>query len=59
MDINLHKIEVLVSQSNKAPIRSCENAGFEREGILKESIFKKEKYEDLYCYGLINTYKYK
>jgi RimJ/RimL family protein N-acetyltransferase len=51
--MNLHKIEVSIAKNNEKSIKLFEKFGFQKEGVLRESLFKDGKYEDICLYGFI------
>lgn len=51
--LNIRKIETEILSTNDKSIKLVEKYGFEREGILKESVYINGRYEDIYLYGLI------
>jgi len=54
-NVNLHKIWLKVLANNKAAIRLYENAGFFKEGILREEMFIKGCYHDVYLMSLLEN----
>jgi len=52
--LNLHKIEVSITESNVKSINLVKKFDFSHEGTLKESAFKNGKYESILMFGLIN-----
>jgi len=46
-DLNLHRVFLSVLAHNAAAIRVYEKCGFVREGIARESAYKRGKYEDM------------
>jgi UDP-4-amino-4,6-dideoxy-N-acetyl-beta-L-altrosamine N-acetyltransferase len=52
-DLSLRKVCGEVLSFNEDSIRYHDNLGFEREGILKEHIFKQGKYTDTIVFGLL------
>lgn len=53
--MNLNKIQALISLDNKRSIDLVERLGFSKEGILKEHNFNyvNNKFDDIYAYALI------
>ena len=51
--LNLNRVEVKILDYNVASQRIFEKLGFVKEGILRDSIFKNGKYNDLFVYGLL------
>jgi diamine N-acetyltransferase len=43
-DLNLHRIYLQVYETNPRAIRSYEKAGFVREGVMREAVFKDGRY---------------
>lgn len=54
-DLELHRIEAIVLPNNKASIAILENLGFVREGLLRDKIQIKGKWEDHYTYSLLKN----
>lgn len=50
-EMNLHKLKVSVFAFNEAAIRCYEHCGFDREGLLKNEIFRNGKYQDVVVMG--------
>ena len=46
-DLNLHRVFLTVLAGNPAAIRVYEKAGFRREGLARESAYKRGRYEDM------------
>ena len=46
-EMNLHKLKVSVFAFNEAAIRCYEKNGFQREGVLRQEIFRDGKYQDV------------
>ena len=51
--MNLHKIRLDVYASNEAAVRTYENVGFHREGVLREEAFRAGRYIDVIRMGLL------
>lgn len=52
-ELRLHLIYANVNGYNIPSQKVFEKLGFEKEGILRERIYKKGKYEDVFMYSLI------
>ena len=52
-ELNLIKIDSYVPQVSFFEIKTFNKAGFEQEGILREHIFKNNKYLDMYIFSLL------
>ena len=52
-DLNLHRIYLTVLARNERAIRLYENAGFVREGIMRESMYKQGVFEDLLIMSIL------
>lgn len=50
---NFNKLVANVFEGNPASMRVLEKAGFSLEGILKQNIYKENKFLDNYVYGLL------
>ena len=54
MEMNLRKIKALVFDFNEAALRCYEKCGFQREGVLKQEIYREGAYHDVVCMALFN-----
>ena len=52
-EMNLHRIELGVFETNKRAIRVYERIGFQHEGTRREAFFKRGEYRDIYVMGLL------
>lgn len=52
-ELNFHRIQLNVIAYNHRAIRLYEGAGFKKEGVFRELIFRDGKRYDLYLYGLL------
>jgi diamine N-acetyltransferase len=52
-DLNLHRVFLSVLAHNAAAIRVYEKSGFVREGVARESAYKRGKYEDMVQMGIL------
>jgi RimJ/RimL family protein N-acetyltransferase len=52
-DLNLHRVFLSVLAHNAAAIRVYEKSGFVREGVSRESAYKRGKYEDMIHMGIL------
>jgi len=52
-EMNLHKIRLDVYASNAAAVRTYENVGFRREGVLRDEAFRGGRYIDVLRMGLL------
>jgi RimJ/RimL family protein N-acetyltransferase len=52
-EMNLHKIRLDVYASNEAAVRTYENVGFRREGVLRDEAFRAGRYIDVLRMGLL------
>ena len=52
MEMNLRKIKALVFDFNAPALRCYEKCGFEREGVLKQEIYREGAYHDVVCMAL-------
>lgn len=52
-NLNLHRIELLVLESNKRAQRVYEKVGFKREGIKRKAVYKSSRFIDLYLYAIL------
>jgi UDP-4-amino-4,6-dideoxy-N-acetyl-beta-L-altrosamine N-acetyltransferase len=53
-ELNLHKVHLCIFPSNKRAIRCYRKCGFEKEGLLRDDVFKQGKYQDLLLMSVIN-----
>ncbi|WP_227938631.1 GNAT family N-acetyltransferase [Alkalihalobacillus deserti] len=53
-ELNFHRIYLSVFSYNERAISSYEKAGFKKEGVMKESLFKSGTYHDIVLMALIN-----
>jgi len=53
--LNLRRLDAQILANNEASQKCAAEAGFEREGIQKQAIFKLGKYVDNHLYGLLNS----
>ena len=52
-EMNLHRIQLEVFNTNERAIRVYERVGFRHEGTRREAFFKRGAYRDLYVMGLL------
>lgn len=52
-EINLHRIEALVSPKNVPSLKLVRHFGFQAEGLLKEHYFTNDRFEDSLIFGLL------
>ena len=52
-EMNLHKIKAVVFGFNVPALRCYEKCGFQREGLLKQEMYREGKYHDVVMLGLI------
>lgn len=52
-EMNLHKLKLSVIAFNEAAVRCYEKCGFEREGLLKQEVFREGAYQDVVVMGLL------
>lgn len=53
MDVN--RIEAQTYPENEASFKLLEKLGFKREGLLRETAFFRDKFQDLYMYSLLKS----
>lgn len=53
--LNLNRVYSGQTSSNAAMIRICEKVGMRREGILRQSLFKNGRYENLETFAIIRS----
>ncbi|MCU1281156.1 MAG: hypothetical protein JWM53_4702 [bacterium] len=51
--LELHSVEAQLDHENRASQRTLERAGFQREGLLRQSYFDGRQYRDTLVYGLV------
>lgn len=54
-ELRLNCIYANILPYNEASIRLFEKCGYEREGVLRERVYKRGKFYDLYAYSIINN----
>lgn len=54
-ELNLHRIQLNVISYNERAIKLYEKAGFKREGVFRELLFRDNKRYDLYLYGYLRN----
>ena len=52
-EMNLHKIKAVVFDFNEAALRCYEKCGFQREGLLRQEMYREGAYHDVAVLGLI------
>jgi RimJ/RimL family protein N-acetyltransferase len=52
-DLNLHRIYLSVLVSNAPAVRVYEKAGFRREGLARDAVFKNGAYEDMLVMAIL------
>jgi RimJ/RimL family protein N-acetyltransferase len=57
--LNLNKVLLGVNTSHKGAVRSYEKAGFVKEGILRQEIYRNSKYYDVVRMGILREEYYK
>ena len=53
--LNLHRIFLTVLSFNARAIRAYEKAGFRREGVFREHMYRNGKYHDVYYMGILEN----
>ena len=53
--MNLHRVFLRVDAENTRGIRCYEKAGFQRDGILRDVVFKEGGYKDQYIMSILET----
>ena len=53
-ELRLHCIYARVNAYNTVSQRAFEKCGFEREGIMRQRIYKQGKYADVYLFSILN-----
>ena len=53
--LNLHRVYLTVISFNPRAIRAYEKAGFVREGVYREHIYRNGKYHDLYVMSILEN----
>lgn len=52
-EMNLHRVFLRVFDDNKRGLRCYEKVGFQREGTLRDSAFRRGSYRDLYIMSIL------
>lgn len=55
-DLNLHRLELEVFADNDKAVRVYESCGYEREGILKEYVYKNGRFRDVLIMARIRNH---
>lgn len=54
-DLNLNRIYLYVYQTNPRAIKAYEAAGFLREGVMRQAIYKNGKYIDVFLMSVLHS----
>lgn len=54
-DLNLNRIYLYVYQTNPRAIKAYEAAGFVREGVLRQAIYKNGRYIDVFLMSVLHS----
>lgn len=54
-DMNYYRIQLNVLEFNTSAIKLYERAGFKREGVFREFVFRNNKRYDMFLYGLLKN----
>lgn len=54
-EMNLHRVFLRVDADNARGIRCYEKAGFRREGVLREAVFKEGAYHNQYIMSILQS----
>lgn len=54
-DLNLNRIYLYVYQTNPRAIRAYESAGFVREGVLRQAVYKNGRYIDVFLMSVLHA----
>lgn len=54
-DMNLHRVALRVHEDNTRGIRCYEKVGFQREGTLRDSVFRGGTYRDMIIMGILES----
>ena len=54
-ELNLHRIHLTVFGFNARAMRAYEKAGFKREGVFRDDVFKNGKYNDVYPMAILES----
>jgi len=54
-EINLHRVYLKVTESNKRAVKLYESCGFVKEGILREHFWSEGKYNNVLIMGLLKN----
>lgn len=52
-ELNLHRVELEVFESNLQAMRCYEKAGFQREGVRRQAFFRDGRYHDLHVMAIL------
>jgi len=51
--LNLNRIHAHIVAGNAGSVRAAEKAGFQKEGVLREHLFKNNRYHDVIAVGIL------
>lgn len=54
-DLDMNRIGAEIYAFNQRSMKLFEGAGFKREGIIRELVYKKGRFEDEYIYGILRS----
>ena len=54
-EMNLHRVSLRVDADNARAIRCYEKAGFQREGTLRDNVFRESGYHDQHIMSILHT----
>lgn len=54
-EMNLHRVFLKVDVENARGVRCYEKAGFQREGVLRDAVFKQGSYGDQYVMSILES----
>jgi len=55
MEMNMHKVKLHVFDFNKRAVRCYQKVGFQQEGLLKEELYRKGRYNDEILMGILKS----
>jgi UDP-4-amino-4,6-dideoxy-N-acetyl-beta-L-altrosamine N-acetyltransferase len=53
-EMNLHRVQLTVYEDNARAIRAYEKCGFQREGRLRDAVYRKGRYYDMFLMSVLN-----
>ena len=52
-ELGLHRVELEVNDFNPRAVRAYEKAGFKRDGVLRDSLYREGKFHDVFVMSIL------